>query len=71
LRRSDPVARPAVATGITARSIRVHGIDLVMHADLPTSRWPICTRSGRIGRAGASGVMITSRTSAQAVTCVR
>jgi superfamily II DNA/RNA helicase len=58
--------RVLVATDIAARGIHVDGIDLVIHADPPAEHKAYLHRSGRTGRAGASGVVITLQTSAQA-----
>src|SRR5262249_13962765 len=54
-----------VATDIAARGIHVDGIDLVIHADPPAEHKAYLHRSGRTGRAGASGVVITLHTPAQ------
>jgi superfamily II DNA/RNA helicase len=58
--------RVLVATDIAARGIHVDGIDLVIHADPPAEHKAYLHRSGRTGRAGASGVVITLQTPAQA-----
>jgi superfamily II DNA/RNA helicase len=58
--------RVLVATDIAARGIHVDAIDLVIHADPPAEHKAYLHRSGRTGRAGASGVVITLQTSAQA-----
>ena len=54
------------ATDIAARGIHVDGIDLVIHADPPAGHKAYLHRSGRTGRAGASGVVVTLQTPAQA-----
>ncbi len=59
-------ARVMVATDIAARGIHVDGIDLVIHADPPTEHKAYLHRSGRTARAGASGVVVTLQTHAQA-----
>ncbi len=59
-------ARVMVATDIAARGIHVEGIDLVIHADPPAEHKAYLHRSGRTARAGASGVVITLQTPAQA-----
>jgi superfamily II DNA/RNA helicase len=59
-------ARVMVATDIAARGIHVDGIDLVIHADPPGEHKAYLHRSGRTARAGASGVVITLQTPAQA-----
>jgi superfamily II DNA/RNA helicase len=58
--------RVLVATDIAARGIHVDAIDLVIHADTPAEHKVYLHRSGRTARAGASGVVITLQTSAQA-----
>jgi len=58
--------RVLVATDIAARGIHVDGIDLVIHADSPAEHKAYLHRSGRTGRAGASGVVVTLQTPAQA-----
>ena len=58
--------RVMVATDIAARGIHVDGIDLVIHADPPAEYKAYLHRSGRTGRAGASGVVVTLQTPAQA-----
>jgi superfamily II DNA/RNA helicase len=58
--------RVLVATDIAARGIHVDGIDLVIHADSPAEYKAYLHRSGRTGRAGASGVVVTLQTPAQA-----
>src|SRR5215468_3978941 len=58
--------RVLVATDIAARGIHVDGIDLVIHADPPAEHKAYLHRSGRTGRAGATGVVVTLQTSAQA-----
>jgi superfamily II DNA/RNA helicase len=63
---SSGAVRVLVATDIAARGIHVDGIDLVIHADPPAEHKAYLHRSGRTGRAGASGVVITLQTSAQA-----
>jgi superfamily II DNA/RNA helicase len=55
-----------VATDIAARGIHVDGIDLVIHADPPAEHKAYLHRSGRTGRAGAGGVVVTLQTQAQA-----
>jgi superfamily II DNA/RNA helicase len=62
---SGPV-RVLVATDIAARGIHVDGIDLVIHADPPAEAKAYVHRSGRTARAGASGIVVTLQTAAQA-----
>lgn len=59
-------SRVMVATDIAARGIDVEGIDLVIHADPPAEHKAYLHRSGRTARAGASGLVITLQTPAQA-----
>ena len=63
---SSGTVRVLVATDIAARGIHVDGIDLVIHADSPAEHKAYLHRSGRTARAGASGVVITLQTHAQA-----
>jgi superfamily II DNA/RNA helicase len=65
-RFASGAVRVMVATDIAARGIHVDGIDLVIHADPPAEHKAYLHRSGRTGRAGASGVVITLQTPAQA-----
>jgi superfamily II DNA/RNA helicase len=58
--------RVLVATDIAARGIHVDGIGVVIHADPPGEHKAYLHRSGRTGRAGASGVVVTLQTPAQA-----
>ena len=58
--------RVLVATDIAARGIHVDGIGLVIHADPPSEHKAYLHRSGRTGRAGAAGVVVTLQTPAQA-----
>ena len=54
----DGRARVCVATDVAARGIDLPGLDLVIHADLPTNRETLLHRSGRTGRAGRKGVSV-------------
>ena len=65
-RFASGAVRVMVATDIAARGIHVDGIDLVIHADPPAEHKAYLHRSGRTGRAGASGVVVTLQTAAQA-----
>ncbi len=65
---SSGAVRVLVATDIAARGIHVDGVGLVIHADAPSEHKAYLHRSGRTGRAGASGVVITLQTPAQAST---
>jgi superfamily II DNA/RNA helicase len=48
-----------VATNIAARGIHVDGIDIVVHHDPPEDAKTYLHRSGRTGRAGAAGLVVT------------
>lgn len=52
----DGRAQVCVATDVAARGIDLPGLELVIHADLPTHSETLLHRSGRTGRAGAKGV---------------
>ncbi|WP_084686470.1 DEAD/DEAH box helicase [Paracoccus zeaxanthinifaciens] len=52
----DGRARVCIATDVAARGIDLPGLELVIHADLPTNPETMLHRSGRTGRAGAKGV---------------
>lgn len=52
----DGRARVCIATDVAARGIDLPGLELVIHADLPTNSETLLHRSGRTGRAGAKGV---------------
>ena len=52
----DGRARVCVATDVAARGIDLPGLELVVHADLPTNGEVLLHRSGRTGRAGQKGV---------------
>jgi superfamily II DNA/RNA helicase len=65
-RFASGAVRVLVATDIAARGIHVDGIDLVIHADPPAEHKAYLHRSGRTGRAGASGVVVTLQTPLQA-----
>ncbi len=52
----DGRARVCIATDVAARGIDLPGLDLVVHADLPTNPDTLLHRSGRTGRAGRKGV---------------
>ncbi|MDB6178282.1 DEAD/DEAH box helicase [Paracoccus sp. Z330] len=52
----DGRAHVCVATDVAARGIDLPGLELVIHADLPTNSETLLHRSGRTGRAGAKGV---------------
>ncbi|MDR3493280.1 MAG: DEAD/DEAH box helicase [Ancalomicrobiaceae bacterium] len=54
----DGRARVCVATDVAARGIDLPGLDLVIHAELPTDRESLLHRSGRTGRAGRKGISI-------------
>ncbi|MBC7314030.1 MAG: DEAD/DEAH box helicase [Rhizobium sp.] len=52
----DGRARVCIATDVAARGIDLPGLELVIHADLPTNSDTLLHRSGRTGRAGNKGV---------------
>jgi ATP-dependent RNA helicase DeaD len=51
-------ARVCVATDVAARGLDLPGLDLVIHADLPSSPQALLHRSGRSGRAGTPGTVV-------------
>ncbi|MFW8595734.1 DEAD/DEAH box helicase [Cribrihabitans neustonicus] len=52
----DGRARVCVATDVAARGIDLPGLELVIHAELPSNHETLLHRSGRTGRAGRKGV---------------
>ena len=52
----DGRARVCIATDVAARGIDLPGLELVIHADLPSNSDTLLHRSGRTGRAGRKGV---------------
>ncbi len=54
----DGRARVCIATDVAARGIDLPKLELVIHADLPTSHDTLLHRSGRTGRAGRKGVSV-------------
>nr|WP_045388835.1 DEAD/DEAH box helicase [Falsirhodobacter sp. alg1] len=52
----DGRSKVCIATDVAARGIDLPGLDLVIHADLPSNSETLLHRSGRTGRAGAKGV---------------
>lgn len=52
----DGRASVCIATDVAARGIDLPGLELVIHADLPTNYEILLHRSGRTGRAGAKGI---------------
>ncbi|OLP61355.1 ATP-dependent RNA helicase [Xaviernesmea oryzae] len=52
----DGRARVCIATDVAARGIDLPGLELVIHADLPTNPDTLLHRSGRTGRAGQKGI---------------
>jgi len=54
----DGRARVCVATDVAARGIDLPGLELVIHADLPTNSDVLKHRSGRTGRAGKKGICV-------------
>jgi len=51
--------RALIATDVAARGIHVDGVELVVHFDLPGSEKDYVHRSGRTGRAGRDGVVVS------------
>ncbi|MFT4150987.1 MAG: DEAD/DEAH box helicase [Paracoccaceae bacterium] len=51
----DGRARVCIATDVAARGIDLPGLELVVHADLPSNSETLLHRSGRTGRAGRKG----------------
>lgn len=49
-------AQVCIATDVAARGIDLPGLELVIHADLPSNSEVLLHRSGRTGRAGSKGV---------------
>lgn len=54
----DGRAQVCVATDVAARGIDLPGLELVIHADLPTNGETLLHRSGRTGRAGNKGLCV-------------
>jgi ATP-dependent RNA helicase DeaD len=54
----DGRARVCIATDVAARGIDLPGLELVIHADLPTNPDTLLHRSGRTGRAGRKGTSV-------------
>ena len=52
----DGRANVCIATDVAARGIDLPGLELVIHADLPSNSETLLHRSGRTGRAGSKGV---------------
>lgn len=63
-------AKALVATDVAARGIHVDGVGCVVHFDLPATPKDYLHRSGRTGRAGADGMVISFVTPAD-LTSVR
>jgi superfamily II DNA/RNA helicase len=51
--------RVLVATDVAARGIHVEAVETVIHFDLPTDAKDFVHRSGRTGRAGSAGVVVS------------
>ncbi|MBD3765188.1 MAG: DEAD/DEAH box helicase, partial [Rhodobacterales bacterium] len=54
----DGRAKVCIATDVAARGIDLPGLDLVIHADLPSNPETLLHRSGRTGRAGRKGTSV-------------
>ncbi len=64
-------ARVLVGTDVASRGLHVEGVDCVVHFDPPEDDDTYVHRSGRTGRAGASGVVVSIVTSEQEATARR
>ena len=58
-RSSRATSTRSIATDVAARGIHVDGVACVVHFDLAEDAKAYMHRSGRTGRAGASGVVVT------------
>ena len=58
-------AATLVATDIAARGIHVDDVGIIIHADPPAEYKAYLHRSGRTGRAGAAGIVVTLTTDAR------
>ncbi|MBY5162628.1 DEAD/DEAH box helicase [Nitriliruptoria bacterium AS10] len=56
---ADGRVQALVATDVAARGIHVDDVAMVLHYDLPGSDKDYVHRSGRTGRAGATGIVVT------------
>ncbi len=56
---ADGTVTTLVATDVAARGIHVDDVELVLHYDLPATEKDYVHRSGRTGRAGADGVVVS------------
>jgi ATP-dependent RNA helicase DeaD len=54
----DGRARVCIATDVAARGLDLPDLDLVIHAELPSSKASLLHRSGRTGRAGRKGLCL-------------
>jgi superfamily II DNA/RNA helicase len=61
----DGQVQALVATDVAARGVHVEGIACVLHYDLPGDAKDYIHRSGRTGRAGAGGLVVSLATAAQ------
>ena len=64
-------AQALVATDVAARGIHVDGVACVVHFDAPPESKDFVHRSGRTGRAGAEGLVVTLTTAADARTVTK
>ena len=70
----DGRARVCIATDVAARGIDLPGLELVIHADLPSNHETLLHRSGRTGRAGQKGtstLIISKKTQQKAQRLLR
>jgi superfamily II DNA/RNA helicase len=51
--------RVLVATDVAARGIHVDAVETVLHFDLPADAKDFVHRSGRTGRAGSAGIVVS------------
>lgn len=56
---TDGTVTTLVATDVAARGIHVDDVELVLHYDLPATEKDYVHRSGRTGRAGADGLVVS------------
>src|SRR5690606_26341556 len=61
----DGRVKALVATDVAARGIHVEGVTCVIHFELPADHKDSVHRSGRTGRAGATGVVVAMLDGAQ------
>lgn len=67
----DGRARVCIATDVAARGIDLPGLELVIHADLPTTLKPCCTVRPHVGRAGNKRAALLRRSSRRTAPAAR